>query len=161
MRQFLYSSSSFFWGIMCWSFLLSWEKNAKNCKKINKKNIYKKQKKRLKKNKNPPCLGQDLDSRAHVSPEAGRSCIKLCRPPPPDCRPRGHRNLVLCTDLIFVVFQEVLRHLLCKLHLKGGTDHVREGAGGGCGILLPVLISPDPPFFLSIFTAFVAIVSTR
>lgn len=124
---------------------------GKNCKKINKKNIYKKQKKTIeKKNKNPPCLGQDLDSRAHVSPEAGRSCIKLCRPPH-DCRPRGHRNLVLCTDLIFVVFQEVLRHLLCKLHLKGGTDHVREGAGGGCGILLPVLISPDPPFYFLVY----------
>lgn len=147
MRQFLYSSS-IFWGIMCWSFLLSWEKIAK---KLIKK-IYTKNKKKTieKKNKNPPCLGQDLDSRAHVSPEAGRSCIKLCRPPH-DCRPRGHRNLVLCTDLIFVVFQEVLRHLLCKLHLKGGTDHVREGAGGGCGILLPVLISPDPPFYFLVY----------
>lgn len=79
MRQFLYSSS-FFWGIMCWSFLLSWEKN---CKKINKKKYIQKTKTIEKKQKkNPPCLGQDLDSRAHVSPEAGRSCIKLCRPPP-------------------------------------------------------------------------------
>lgn len=159
MRQFLYSSSSFFWGIMCWSFLLSWEKN---CKKINKKKYIQKTKTIEKKQKKKPSLsGAGLGFSSTRKSRGRTELYKALQTPPHDCRPRGHRNFVLCTDLIFVVFQEVLRHLLCKLHLKGGTDHVREGAGGGCGILLPVLISPDPPFFLSIFTAFVAIVSTR